>query len=106
VQAAVRRAAGFHQWSGQPPTIARIIERFSYQVAGRRAAPPDSTVRLWVAGIASAFMLIGLGLRRSWAGSFDEPMVTRRTRRHDARPSWARADKRRVRSYVIRRDRP
>jgi hypothetical protein len=45
--------------------MARSIERRSYQVA-ERATPPGSRVRPWGvdAGVASALVLIGLGLRR------------------------------------------
>ncbi len=62
VQAAVRRAVGFHQWSRQPPTIERIIDRRSHHVAAGRRLPPSITriVTVLAAGMAAAFIVIGL----------------------------------------------
>jgi hypothetical protein len=45
------------------------------------------------------------GLRHSWAGSLDEPILTRRSRGLDAHPSQPDGDNRRPQAYVIRRGR-
>jgi hypothetical protein len=59
VQAAVRGAVGFHQWSGHPPTVERIIERRSHQVASGRRAPPSITrIVTVVAGMAIAVIVV------------------------------------------------
>jgi hypothetical protein len=71
VHAAVRAAVGFHQWSGQPPTMARIVERRSHHVGARWAGPPSSSRRAGigdVAGVASAGIVIGLSLVGSSRG--------------------------------------